>query len=640
MGVKNTLLEQLHRMKHLMVYETGQYKPLLEDEDKPTDTSSEKVYVDKKVEFGPGYYDLKGTHTGRNKTWNWDIAPELNEELEKIKNFLQKNPTGYIVNVKLYAGESQIPNVDRTKFGPKKQIRVSPGYLSKARLNVIENYITNVLGEWKKQGIINSDVKVEKNEPVIGSTPWVGQDFCPKNRTDANKDPEGYNCSDDFNKSPNFKELIKKYTDEQYLRVVMSVDKIEGVPQEVPKDEKKETKVEIKTEGDIVPLPVTESCAAGLQIALQTKSHECNNAEYFIFANNTLLKNAYGGDTHNGNNASTKKTVDGKKLAPQALNPGYGLLGTKRYGTNGDITGTRSDVFKVTPEMSKQITSEAKDGTMKIWAICANGPKCHTDQATVVITHPKRDTNVFGPKKVNGDQILLTVLTSCGDAVVTDNSQSALSKVQPDATSAKSEYVKTRFELTQKVLSKDPKALEKATEDSKATLLQDVQDFSSISDDLVDMVERIYNEIYQKAKEKGVNKQKVKVSTPFFNKLNDPDQNLESNLKRFSKYYDKSKFKISKSNPNKSNFSLGDESFIFDDKYIRKNELTNDIRLYLTKIYTVLNQLFTADSIKNGNLEFDNSKLFGLLYDGKGLKRVRDIVADDQSSKDITDNEE
>lgn len=638
---KNTLLEQITKMKHLMVYETGQYKPLLEDEEKPKDTTSDKVYIDKSVEFGPGFYDLKGTYSGRNKTWNWDIGPELNEELEKVKNFLQKNPKGYIVNVKLYAGESQIPNVDRTKGGAKG-FRVKPKYLSNYRLNVIESYITKVLSEWKNQGVINSEVKVEKNEPVIGATKWVGQDFCPADRPDANKDPEGYSCSEKFNKSNRFKDLIEKYTNEQFIRVVMSVDKIEEVPQEVPKSDNTETKVDIQTEGDIVPLPVTESCASGLQIALQTKSHECNNAEYFIFANNTLLKNAFGGDTHNGNNASTQTNRNGKKLTPQSLNPGYGWLGTKKYGTEGDIKGTRSDVFKVTPEMSKQITSEAKDGTMKIWAICASGDKCHTDQATVIITHPKRDKNVFGPKKVNGDQILLTVLTACGDAVVTDTSQSSLSKIQPDATAAKNEYVKARFELSQKVLLKNPKALENAKDDTKAVLLQEVGDFSTISDDLIDYVENIYNKVYGKAKTKGTEKQKSKVFDSFVNELNknseDSDSDLNKYIKRFSNFYKDSAFQIGKVNANKSNFSLGDVSFAFKDKYIRTNELTNDIRLYLEKTFKVLYQMFTDDSINNGNLKFDDSKTFYLFWSDK-VKRTRDIVADDQNSNDISNNE-
>ena len=83
---------------------------------------------------------------------------------------------------------------------------------------------------------------------------------------------------------------------------------------------------------------------------------------------------------------------------------------------------------------------------------------------------------------------------------------------------------------------------------------------------------------------------------------------------------------------------MGDQSFSFEDKYIRTNELTNDIRLYLEKVFKVLNQIFTTESIQKGNLEIDNVKTFGLLWDGD-IKRTRDIVADEQSSKDITDKE-
>ena len=114
-----TLTEELKRMRGLMIYENGEYKnPLLTEETNTLPT------INKSVEFGPGFYRPKGDYTGKSGTkWSWDVEKTLNPELQKIKNFLIKNPTGFVVNVNLAAGESQIPNVDREQNGKK----VKPG---------------------------------------------------------------------------------------------------------------------------------------------------------------------------------------------------------------------------------------------------------------------------------------------------------------------------------------------------------------------------------------------------------------------------------------------------------------------------------------------------------------------------------
>lgn len=665
------LLEEIQRMKSLMVYDTGEYKDKVFEErnmllKEDIDPNYGGTIIINNV-YQAGYYTTKAIDQLTKKT----IKEQLDEQLIKVTEFLKNHKNdSTIVSVKFTSQESAIPNTDNERAGFFKTRRLNVGQLSSARKYYIDEYIKSYFKNLKEKGVISDSVDIPPIEYTFKKpvklfksadkkiTPW-----CVSTDTQIPKDDtQGYACTGgEFkvdgktetnwrnSKKTGYKDHYKEFVKEQNSSIEITVKVVESEkepdpePEEIPK-EIPEEKVTLTYEDDVTPIPVTESCASGLQIKLQTKSHECNNAEYFIYANNTLLKNINGGDTHNGNNAATRKTVLGKKLAPQALNPGYGLLGTKKYGTYGDIKGTRADVFKVTPEQSKEITSDAKDGSIKIWAICANGDKCHTDQATVVITHPKRDKNVFGPKKVNGDQILLTVLSSCGDAVVTETSQSKLSKTKPDATGAKNEYVKTRFELTQKVLSKDPKALENAKDDAKAVLLQNVQDFTSIGDDLIDYIEKLYLEVYEKAKSKGVEKQKNKVFDSFNKNLNkflgDNTSDLSRYVNRYGKYYKGSDFEVGKVNDKKSNFYLGDESFAFKDKYIRTNELANDIRFYLEKTFNTLNQIATINSIKNGNLELDKSKIFYSLWNDGRLKRSRDIVVDDENSNDITNNED
>ena len=126
-----------------------------------------------------------------------------------------------------------------------------------------------------------------------------------------------------------------------------------------------------------------------MEIIVETPSHNCNNAEFFIFANKTLLKNEDGGETHNGSNSDSNVSFKNGTLDSRVLNPGYGKLDTKKYGVNGDLKGRRNDKFIITPEQSKKITEQSEDGTMKIWAICVKN-KCHSDLVTVTIKHPSK----------------------------------------------------------------------------------------------------------------------------------------------------------------------------------------------------------------------------------------------------------
>ena len=256
-----------------MGYKNGDYKnPIIsEQNEKPPS-------INKSVEFGPGTYEPEGTY----KKWSWSVPKTLDPELAKIKTFLTKNPTGYIVNVNLTAGESRIPNKDN-----HKGVRVKPKYLSNKRMETLKKYISDVFNSWKKEGVIKDEIKFTINEPIIGKTEWVGQPFC---KTPASDDPEGYKCSTKFYnqyvKTPDGKKLQQQYTSEQFLKVAINVNKVE----------------DSSTTTDGGGGEKDPGCIAGLEIKVMVPSHNCQNAEFFLFANNHLLQNEQGGYTSNLNN--------------------------------------------------------------------------------------------------------------------------------------------------------------------------------------------------------------------------------------------------------------------------------------------------------------------------------------------------
>ena len=403
-----TLTEELKRMRGLMIYENGEYKnPLL------TEETNTLPSINQSVVFGAGHYDMKGKRGGVT----WDVEKTLQPPLTQIKNFLTKNPTGFIVNVILSAGESQIPNVDRTAGGDP---HVKPGHLSTKRMGVLENYIQQVFNSWLKEGVIKDKINFIKKEPEIGKTPWVTQPFCPKDKLKA-EDPEGYACSTTFYgnyiKKPEGKKLKQQYNKEQFLNVAINVEKI--------KDE-----VSNKT---VIPNEDNPECLEGLEIIFGVPSHECNNAEYFVFANQTLLTNTQGGNTANLNNAATVldnvKIRKGVKIHPYLLNPGFGdpnlKNGIKKYGGGGDIKGVRRDKFIVTPAQSKQIFSQNK-GKVSIWAVCTTG-KCHKDLPAIEIIHnidgKKIEVFTKGTKLQNVTSAggLICVLNQCGTKILPDS---------------------------------------------------------------------------------------------------------------------------------------------------------------------------------------------------------------------------
>jgi hypothetical protein len=401
------------------------YGILKEDEgETKTQQSTSSLKFDKTINFAPGYYRTKGPVTTKaGTTYDWDVDETLKYDLQKVKEFLKNNPSGYIVEVNLYSGESQIPNNDNEKGGG----RINQNELNTSRLNTLKTYIQPIFDSWKTEGITQTDFKINEFKE-IGKTPWVGTPFCPENTSDPRTCSTTY-YNKVIAKDPTALEYKTKYDAEQYFRVIIEVKKVDDPkPQELPSEP-----------GDTV----SEGCATGLEVVIYVKTHECQNAEYLVYANNTLLTNLAGGFTANLNNANGKLTAakfnfptpdgtgaiyqtteDGSKIGfmyktgdipAQALNPAYGYTKNGPYSANefGDINGQRMDTFKVNATQSKTITEQG-NGEINIWLI-GTTKAMHLDIPYVLIKKDGKEVYNNQPKIEQG---LVLTLSGCGNKVL------------------------------------------------------------------------------------------------------------------------------------------------------------------------------------------------------------------------------
>ena len=404
---KTKLSEELRRMKNLMVYSNGDYKNPLREAVETTNLPS----FSEKVDFGGGWYTLDGEYKGTT----WNIPDDLKDELSSVKEFLLKNPSGYIVDVRIDSGESKIPNVDATgKKGTYPSNKVPPKYLSNERMKTIKDYVTSVFDTWVKEGVIKDKLNIVTTEPVIGKTEWVGQEFCPEDKRAG--DPEGYKCTTAFNDGltkGKYGDLKKSYVEEQYVKVEIKVNKIAGEEEETPKEETSKDPLE---------------CATNLKIRIWVPSHNCQNAEFFVYANNTSLKNTVGGMTANLNNSDVDRGIPRTDSQPtfqsEFLNPGYGYLpngdGTYgyKYGSinkEGNLGGGRSDTFILSEQQVKDIINENQNKNSKsiisLWMI-ATTSNAHKDIPNVTITLGDKVIYNKAPKITKGKILSFDVCTN------------------------------------------------------------------------------------------------------------------------------------------------------------------------------------------------------------------------------------
>lgn len=363
--------------------------------------------------------DLAGTF-GSGKYLIPSKVEKLEDIINQIREFKKQNQ-GSVIEITINSGESQVPNYDREKFPTKGDYRTEAklpvGELAKFRSESLKKYLETNAPDLLK------DSKIVISEPVIGQTKW---------------NPDGGDKPED-----------EKFTKEQFAN--FKIKAIGKVPDDTGGG------------GD-------ENCATGLKIKVYVPGHQCNNSEFFIVLNTTVLYNKNGGYTANLNNAATTLSVGGFEMAPQLLNPAYGYI-SKQYGErkDGDIGGSRIDEFVVTEEQSKSIV-KAGNGFIYIWMISTR-KSAHRDIPRVLIT---KGTEVVYDKQPGVSKGLLLVLDACGNKVV---ETPATPMQEPDVTSWVQKLVDERSKI--KLNEKLPKIV-----DSKDILLQDADELKTLIGDI------------------------------------------------------------------------------------------------------------------------------------------------------------
>lgn len=466
--------------------------------------------------YKPGFYTLQSTDTKDNKP----IIDKLNSELSKVTEFVKNNPES-IVKITFVAGESAIPNKDN-ELGKGKQIE--PGILSGYRRDYLQQYINNYFNSLKQQGIIKPTVEIPqidfRYEPP--KTPWVGSFFCKQGEDERNtcypRYSEGLK-----NKDPKFLDIKSKYDNEQKSELYIEVVR-------------KEPKTTETTTGTTT---TDLNCATGLKIQISVKTHQCQNAEFFVFANKTQLINVKGGNTANLNNAGNARgipTTSGTKISAEYLNPGFGKLpngdDTTSYGPgspykNGDIRGYRSDTFIVTEEQSQSIVKDG-NGRIDIWMV-ATTTVAHRDIPMVKIE--KDGVLVFNekPQIVQGK---LISLNACGDKVLETPTDAAI----PDMTSSRMSHLKARMSLQGNInVSAQPT-------DEKAKVLERAEVLLEKMTELVGLINspNWRRQSYMYPKYPGYNEKRAKIKEYYdlFQQLIVGDGKPSFKLKRNGKYED------------------------------------------------------------------------------------------------------
>ena len=305
-----------------------------------------------------------------------------------------------------------------------------------------------IFDSWKQEGITQTEFKINEDRK-IGDTPWVGTPFCPANTTNPRTCRTSYD-NKLIAKDPVVLTYKNKYESEQYFRVIIQVKKVETP----------ETKISSPTVTGTTE--ITEDCITGLKIRVDVEKHDCNNAEFFVILNNTLLYNVDGGYTANGNNSDSYIEADnGSIIRPKRLNPGYGFLGTNKYGTNGDIGNKRYDEFIVTPEQSKKIIEQSTNNKINIWYMCTLTTGCHLDTPTVTISKDK--TQIYKGKPMS-DSSLLVTLDKCGNKSDSKVDETA---TEPNVTTYRTKLQSDRSSMT---VAKEDDIPD--TKDKKQTLLK------------------------------------------------------------------------------------------------------------------------------------------------------------------------
>jgi len=547
--------------------------------------------------YKAGFYTTKALDLATNKT----IKEKLDAELVKVTEFVKKYPNS-IVSVKFSSQESSLPNTDNEKAGffKKPPNRLNVGELSSARKEYINQYIQSYFKNLKDQGIIKSEVQVppvqyEFKNPVkvfMGTkeqTPWCikGDPQIPATDTQgyactgANYKVNGSTTKNWYNQKQGvYKTHFDQFYAEQNSSIEITVKLVESTPTTT-------TTTTGNTPGDYT------KCATGLNIRVWVKTHQCQNAEFFIFANNLMLYNSQGGMTANLNNAENSRGIprtDSEPVfQPEYLNPGYGYLkngdgtfGSYSYGKineSGDLKGSRSDTFKITKEQSLKLLNEGK-GKINLWMI-ATTTTAHKDIPQVTIT--KEDGTVIynkAPKIVQGK---LLTLDGCTLQVVEGSDETV-----PDVTGYVNSIRQERINLqSQAEIADIAKSGNKKQQKKKQAVLDTKGQILERASDLVTQMTTFLNYLKPAL-------EKTAPAPGSANMANVGSPEIQSEI---DKYYNIFYSGLTYSGTPESPVpQLGKDS---DGDYINKtvanDDLFGDIRMYMDQFYSGFDAVYKND---------------------------------------------
>lgn len=524
--------------------------------------------------YPAGWYTLENKDTKSGKI----IKDQLNEALVQVTNFVKKHPDS-IVSIKFISQESAIPNKDNEgkeggDFLPVKG-------LSDLRKKYLEPYIKSYFDGLKTQGVIGQTVEVPPLEyvPKDFATPWVGTPFCPKEATIQQQRSE---CVNRYRqgvaaKNPEIVGYKAKYDTEQSSRIEITV----------------KIKATTTTQTTTIKTTGYTTCAAGLNIRVWVKTHQCQNAEFFIFANDLLLYNSQGGMTANLNNASTTRGIprtDSEPLfGPEYLNPGFGYLkngdgtiGSYGYGKvneSGDLSGSRSDTFKLTKEQSLTLLNAGK-GKISLWMI-ATTTTAHKDIPQVTIT--KEDGTVIYNKAPMIVQGKLLTLDGCTLQVVEGTDATV-----PDVTGYVNIIRQERMNLQSqaenaemaKTGNKKQQKKKQSTLDSKGKILERASD-------LVTQMTTFLNYL----------KPALEKSTPPTGSASMANIGTPEIQAEIDKYYSIFYSGLTYSGtPESPELQLGKNSEgDYINKTVRTDDLFGDIRMYMDQFYSGFDAVYAND---------------------------------------------
>ena len=536
------------------------------------------------VNFKAGWYNVANPNAYLEK------QKKFTEEIDNFVKtqlipYLQKNPST-IVGMTFRSGESLIPNTDNEGVAAGKNKPLAPGRLSQLRKYYLEEYLKSVIipqiQAYGKQSEIPPLVYEEK-EPT---EQWISKPWC-KTPTDK----EGRSCLAAW-KNAGYPDR-EKYNQDQLSEFIISVKPIEKTTE------------------------ITDGCLTELEIRIYIESHQCQNAEFFVFANDTLLINRQGGLTANMNNSDTKRGIpnakEGTIFSPMLLNPGYGYLkngdDTVSYGDkSGDIGGKRSDTFIITNEQSKEIIKSGIDKygkKLNIFMYATTTPS-HSDICYATIT--KKDGTVVFDSKLLGVKGKVVVLDECGNKKLDESGdQNALPSVGSNLTNLVAERTKL-----QNKYSSNPtwlNILKTSKVDTKSLLQERVFSMITKVTSLLQFLGESYctkKESYENVKVRMENDLKI-----FNNLLNGLDESggepeggrLNVNFRKKIEGKDKDDSK-------------------YENKFFANNPMMGDIRYYVDTFYWAYAMLY-YDKKKDGIGVLDENTLKTRLKTLKGELKKR-----------------